>query len=62
MMEGWQGKRIFKKNLCLEYLTTVGISYPQIFKKALKEEHLPPHIKDMVKDLLDSAHTDQNDS
>ena len=62
MMEGWQGKRVFKKNLCLEYLNGVGISYPDIFKKALKEEHLPPHIRDMVKDLLDSVNTNHEDN
>lgn len=52
MMEGWQSKRLFKRELCREYLSVHALKHPQIFEQALKEQQLPPWIRKLVLDLL----------
>lgn len=52
MMEGWQSKRVFKRELCKDYLLNNGIAYPDILKNALTGEQLPQKLSDLVKELL----------
>lgn len=52
MMEGWQSKRIFKRNLCMEYLMKNGISYPEILRHALEEQQLPPQIQKLINEII----------
>ena len=35
MMQAWESRRIFKTNLCEQYLKDVGVKYPEVFKRAL---------------------------
>ena len=52
MMEGWQSKRVFKRELCKDFLLNAGLAYPEIFENALACEQLPQWLSDLVKELL----------
>ena len=56
MMEGWQAKRRFKRELCLEYLQEMKISqvvlrYEPILRNAL-EQKIPADLKEVINTLL----------
>ena len=52
MMEGWQAKRRFKRQLCFDYLLSQGIEYPEVLERALKDYSLPFFLKEVVLALL----------
>ena len=52
MMEGWQSKRVFKRNLCREFLLNNSLSYPNILESATIAEQLPQWLSDLTKELL----------
>ena len=52
MMEGWQSKRVFKRNLCREFLFANGLGYPDILETAISTEQLPQWLSDLTKELL----------
>ena len=52
MMEGWQSKRMFKRELCRDFLLSNGLSYPEILKSALTVEQLPQWLADLSRELL----------
>ena len=52
MMEGWQSKRVFKRELCKDFLLNNGLAYPSILENALAGEQLPQWLSDLVKELL----------
>lgn len=52
MMEGWQSKRVFKRELCKDFLLSNGLAYPGILENALAVDQLPQWLSDLVKDLL----------
>lgn len=51
MMEGWQARRRYKRELCREYLEETGIMYSQVLRNAL-DQGLPSFLEKIVKDLL----------
>ena len=52
MMEGWQSKRVFKRELCKEFLKKNGLTYPGILQNALAVEQLPQWLSDLANELL----------
>ena len=52
MMEGWQSKRVFKRELCKDFLLNNGVAYPCILENALAVEQLPQWLSDLVKEIL----------
>ena len=52
MMEGWQSKRRFKRDICFNYLLNNGVKYPQILEEAVKNYCLPSFLKEVVTSLL----------
>lgn len=52
MMEGWQSKRVFKRELCKDYLLNNGLIYPGILENALDGDQLPQWLSNLVKELL----------
>ncbi len=51
MMEGWQRRRKFKRDLLFEYLCSNCI-HPQILKRALKKNELPDWIINLIHEIL----------
>jgi len=51
MMEGWQSKRRFKRELCYSYLKEKGLSFPEILEKA-KTQQLPAFLEEVLDSLL----------
>lgn len=51
MMEGWQRRRKFKRDLLFEYLRSNCI-HPQILKRALKKNELPDWIINLIHEIL----------
>ena len=52
MMEGWQPKRRLKRVMIESYLKSEGIKHPQILRKALEEETIPPFLTREVKKMI----------
>ena len=52
MMEGWQTRQRFKRELCYSYLTKYGLQYPNVLQSALDNQQLPSHLKELVATLL----------
>ena len=50
MMEGWQSRRRYKRELCYKHLKENGVQYPNILENALPS--LPNHLKEVVTSLL----------
>lgn len=50
MMEGWQSRRRYKRELCYKHLKENGVKYPHILEDALPM--LPKHLKEVVTSLL----------
>ena len=52
MMEGWQARRRYKRDLCFSYLSKYGLQYPNVLQSAMTEQNLPHHLKKVVSELL----------
>lgn len=52
MMEGWQGRRRYKRELCREYLEENGVKYPEILEEGLNQR-LPLILEAVVNKLLE---------
>ena len=52
MMEGWQARRRYKRELCFSYLSKYGLQYPDVLQSAMTEQNLPKHLKELLKALL----------
>ena len=52
MMEGWQARRRYKRDLCFSYLSKYGLQYPNVLKSALDDQQFPHHLKEVIKTLL----------
>ena len=51
MMEGWQAKRRFKRELCYEFLQENGVSHPEVLEAALRQQ-IPGWMKEVITSLL----------
>ena len=40
MMQAWEARRVFKTNICAEYIKDVGVKYPDVFRRALEGTYL----------------------
>lgn len=51
MMEGWQSKRRFKRELCYEFLKENGLKHPEVLEKAMSQ-NIPDWLKEVIGSLL----------